>query len=230
MAAYGGSQARGWIRAIATATAMPDLSHTATYTTAHGNPRSLTYWVRPGIETVPSWMPVRFVSAEPRWELQSNHFWLSLWSSFFRQFFLFLSFFFLILYFCSGRLSHLLHFSPQSFLCRQRDPFQNVNWITPLFSSKSFNAFLSPLGYNPASLLRPRGPIMICPLCKFSHLISLHILLVLFCSSYFAFHGVSWTLPNSLLVQGSGLAVLCIERAFFRSSQGSFLQFTQVSA
>ena len=41
----------------------------ATYITAHGNTGSLTHWVRPGIEPTSSWMLVRFVSAEPRWEL-----------------------------------------------------------------------------------------------------------------------------------------------------------------
>ena len=37
----------------------------ATYTTTHGNAKSLTRWARPGIKTVPLWMLVRFVSAEP---------------------------------------------------------------------------------------------------------------------------------------------------------------------
>ena len=40
-----------------------------THTTAHGNARSLTHWVRPGIEPASSRMPVRFISTEPRWEL-----------------------------------------------------------------------------------------------------------------------------------------------------------------
>jgi len=33
-----------------------------TYTTAHGNTRSLTHWMRPGIEPVSSWILVRFVT------------------------------------------------------------------------------------------------------------------------------------------------------------------------
>ena len=37
-----------------------------TYTTAQGNARSLTYWVKSGIEPASSWMLVRFVAAEPR--------------------------------------------------------------------------------------------------------------------------------------------------------------------
>ena len=45
--AHGGSQARGQIGAVA-----------------------LTHWVRPGIKPVSSWILVRFISAEPRWELQ----------------------------------------------------------------------------------------------------------------------------------------------------------------
>ena len=40
-----------------------------TYTIAHSNTRSLIHWVRPGIEPATSWFLVRFVSAEPRWEL-----------------------------------------------------------------------------------------------------------------------------------------------------------------
>ena len=41
----------------------------ATYTTVHGNTRSLTHWARPGLEPASSWMPVRFVPTEPRQEL-----------------------------------------------------------------------------------------------------------------------------------------------------------------
>ena len=40
-----------------------------TYTAAHSNAGSLTHWKRPGIKPASSWMLVRFVSAEPRWEL-----------------------------------------------------------------------------------------------------------------------------------------------------------------
>ena len=41
-----------------------------TYTTAHGNTRSLTHQARPGIEPTTSWFLVRFVSTAPWWELQ----------------------------------------------------------------------------------------------------------------------------------------------------------------
>ena len=41
----------------------------ATYTTAHGNARSLTHWARPGIESTTSWLLVGFVSVAPRQEL-----------------------------------------------------------------------------------------------------------------------------------------------------------------
>ena len=44
----------------------------ATYTTAHGNTGSLTHFVSPGIEPVSSRMLVRFISAEPQWELQAS--------------------------------------------------------------------------------------------------------------------------------------------------------------
>ena len=73
--AYGSSQGRGWIRAAAAA-----LCHTqpqqrwiqamsVTYTTAHGNTRSLIHWARPGIEPASSWILVKFVSTEPQQEL-----------------------------------------------------------------------------------------------------------------------------------------------------------------
>ena len=45
-----------------------------THTTAHGNTRSLTHWMRPGIELASSWILVRSISAEPRWKLLSNNF------------------------------------------------------------------------------------------------------------------------------------------------------------
>ena len=41
----------------------------ATYTTTHGNARSLIHWVRPGIKPAISWMLVRFIPAEAQWEL-----------------------------------------------------------------------------------------------------------------------------------------------------------------
>ena len=50
-----------------------------TYTTAHGNDRSLTHWVRPGIEPMSSWIQVGFVIAEPQWELPNYHFFMSSW-------------------------------------------------------------------------------------------------------------------------------------------------------
>ena len=41
----------------------------STYTIAHGNARSLTHWARPDIEPASLWILVRFVTAEPQWEL-----------------------------------------------------------------------------------------------------------------------------------------------------------------
>ena len=40
-----------------------------TYTAAHGNAGSLTHCEGPGIKPVSSWILVRFIPAEPRWEL-----------------------------------------------------------------------------------------------------------------------------------------------------------------
>ena len=43
-----------------------------TYTTAHGNGRSLTHWARPGIELQSSWILVGFVTTEPQQELPTG--------------------------------------------------------------------------------------------------------------------------------------------------------------
>ena len=49
----------------------------STYTTAHGNARSLTHWLRPGIEPSTSSFLVGFISTEPRRELQVPLYFLS---------------------------------------------------------------------------------------------------------------------------------------------------------
>ena len=56
--AYGGSQARRRIRDTAAG-----LHH------SQSNTGSLIYRVRPGTEPASSWVLVRFVTTEPRWEL-----------------------------------------------------------------------------------------------------------------------------------------------------------------
>ena len=56
-----------------TTTEMPDPNQSATQTTAHQNTGSLTRLARPGIEPASSWILVRFVSTEPRWELQEQY-------------------------------------------------------------------------------------------------------------------------------------------------------------
>ena len=53
----------------ATATERQIRAASATYTTTHGNPRSLTHWARPGIEPATSWLLIGFVSTEPQQEL-----------------------------------------------------------------------------------------------------------------------------------------------------------------
>ena len=70
---------RGWIGVIAANLHHSHKQHriqavSATYTTAHGNARSLTHWARPGIKPVFSQILVRFTSTEPRWELQESVF------------------------------------------------------------------------------------------------------------------------------------------------------------
>ena len=57
---------------------MPDLSRVCvTCTIATSNTGSLTHWVRPGIKPASSWMLVRFVSTEPRWELLASYFFVT---------------------------------------------------------------------------------------------------------------------------------------------------------
>ena len=71
--AFVGSWAGGRIElqlpAYTTATAMQDMSTSATYTTAHSNTGSLTPQARPGLEPTTSWILVGFFTAEPQWEL-----------------------------------------------------------------------------------------------------------------------------------------------------------------
>ena len=78
-AAYGGSQARGlnW-SCSCRPTPQPQQCHiwaaSATYTTTHGNARSLIHWARSGIEPSSSWILVRFVSTAPQQELPTGIF------------------------------------------------------------------------------------------------------------------------------------------------------------
>ena len=65
--AYGSSQARGGIGAVA-ASLWPQPQQctiwavSLTYTTAHGSTGSLTHWARPGIEHASSWMLIGFIN------------------------------------------------------------------------------------------------------------------------------------------------------------------------
>ena len=78
--AYRSSQARGWIRALATG-----LCHSHSNagsklrlwptTVAHGNTGSLTHGGRPGIELESSWILVWFITAEPWWECLLFFYW-----------------------------------------------------------------------------------------------------------------------------------------------------------
>ena len=51
------------------------------YTTVHGNARSLTQWVKPGIEPETSWFLVRFVSSVPRQEHHRRFLIYQQWTS-----------------------------------------------------------------------------------------------------------------------------------------------------
>ena len=56
----------------------------ATYSTAHGNTRSLTHWARPRIRPESSWILVWFISTEPL-ELQRKFLWAMLRGSILEQ-------------------------------------------------------------------------------------------------------------------------------------------------
>ena len=66
--AYGDSQAKGLIGAVATGLSQSHSNEGSkprlqpTYTTAHSNAESLTQWARPGIEPATSWFLVGFVN------------------------------------------------------------------------------------------------------------------------------------------------------------------------
>ena len=66
LAAYGGSQARGPIRAVATPLPRPQQcgiwALSLTYTTTHCNTGSLTHWARPRIKTSTSWILIGFIN------------------------------------------------------------------------------------------------------------------------------------------------------------------------
>ena len=98
--AYGGSQARGLIRA--TTAGLPQQCQiqaaSVTYTTAHSSTGSLTHWARAGMGPATSWFLVRFVSAMPWWELHVSHYSFDL--HFFNEV-LILTFYFSILKFLS---------------------------------------------------------------------------------------------------------------------------------
>ena len=72
--AYGGSQARGWIRAIA-----------AGLRQSHSSAGTLTHWARPGIEPSPSRILVGFVSSTPQRELQKGLFFPQCFTCKFRK-------------------------------------------------------------------------------------------------------------------------------------------------
>ena len=76
--AYRGSQLRIKLElqlpAYTTATATPYPSHVCELHHSSLQRGSLTHWARPGIELKSSWILVRFITAEPRRELQKSDF------------------------------------------------------------------------------------------------------------------------------------------------------------
>ena len=63
-----------------------------TYTSGHSNARSLTHWLKPGIEAITSWLLVRFVSTVSQRELLLHHYLILLLEQFYEQFtFIFVS-------------------------------------------------------------------------------------------------------------------------------------------
>ena len=55
----------------------------ATYTTAHSSPGSLTHRASPGIEPASSWILVGLVTAEPQWELSGYQYFYKAFIFFF---------------------------------------------------------------------------------------------------------------------------------------------------
>ena len=80
--AYGSSQARSQSRAAAASLCHShsnvDLSHVCNLHHIHSNARSLTHWAVPGIKPMSSWILVKFVTAEPQWELCYVNFLIAL--------------------------------------------------------------------------------------------------------------------------------------------------------
>ena len=50
------------LQTYATATAIPIQAMSATFAAAQGNARSLTHWVKPGIEPASLWRQVKFLT------------------------------------------------------------------------------------------------------------------------------------------------------------------------
>ena len=68
LVAYGSSQARGWIGAVA-----------AGLHISNSNAGSLAHWASPGIEPASSWILVRLVTTEPKWgTLEHFNFWIKI--------------------------------------------------------------------------------------------------------------------------------------------------------
>ena len=66
-----GVESKLQLPAYVTATATQDLSTSVTCTTAHGNARYLNHRVRPGIESISSWILAGFITTAPQWELHN---------------------------------------------------------------------------------------------------------------------------------------------------------------
>ena len=85
--AYESSQARGRIGTVGCwPMPQPPQPHqiqavSGTYSTVHGNTRSLTIWVTPGIEPATSWILVGFVATELQWKLAQCFLHGFIWAS-----------------------------------------------------------------------------------------------------------------------------------------------------
>ena len=75
--AYGSSQARGWIRAVAAQPTpqpqqCPIRLPAGTYSIAHSNAGSLTHWGRPGSEPASSWILVESHNGKSHWSISKE--------------------------------------------------------------------------------------------------------------------------------------------------------------
>ena len=143
-----------------------------TYTTAHGNTRSLTHWARPGIKPATSWILVGFVSPEPRQEFPRNKVSWGWWLSFLSVWpFFFLPF-------------HTVFFGGKSWCATQRE---GVGVWSPPPSGHSSYIIWAPSAWKTCLLFPPASPIYTYHRCTLYFRLQPNIMLFIFLFKLFCF-------------------------------------------